>query len=189
MLTTLPSSSHLLSEMRRNLTYEASVLPWGSSAECPVCCIRSSPLAFPAAFRCPETASKYFLLGGIIQIDCSVDAPALKPKSQTYLPVSKTFKLCFQITRTDVFFLCKQNILIPSISGRGKCDQNRICVWRIMSFICTLVYSEEINAGISLLIMNQNINCYCFVLFSWEHTLLGFWKWVIWVWLFFLAWC
>lgn len=83
-----------------------------------------------------------------------------------------------------VFFLCKQNILIPSISGRGQYDQNRICAWRIMPFICTLVFSEEINAGISLLITNQNINCYCCVLFSWKHTLLGFWKLVIWIWFF-----
>lgn len=92
-------------------------------------------------------------------------APALKPKSQTYLPVT-VLKLCFQIIQIDVFFLCKQNILIPSISGRGIYDQNRICIWRIMSFICTLLFDEEINAGISLSIMNQNINCYCFVLFS-----------------------
>lgn len=138
---------------------------WGSSAECPVCCVRSSPLVFPAVFNHSEAASKYFLFGGIRQIDCSVDAAAVKPKSQTYLPVSKTFRLCFQIIQIDVFFLCKQNNLIASISGRGEYDQNRICVWRILSFICTLVFSEEINAGISLLITNQNINCYCFVLF------------------------
>lgn len=95
------------------------------------------------------------------------------------------FKFCFQIIQIDVFFLCKQNILIPSICGRGIYDQNRICVWRTISFICTLLFNEEINAGISLFIMNQNINCYCFVLFSWEHTLLGFLKFVVWVWFFY----
>lgn len=83
---------------------------WGSSAESPVCCVRSSLLAFPAAFSHSETASKYFLFSGIIHIDCGVDAPALKPISQTYLPVSKTFKLCFQIIKIYVFFLHKQNI-------------------------------------------------------------------------------
>lgn len=99
---------------------------WASSAEWPVCCVRSSPLAFPAAFSQSETASTYFLLGGMIQIECSVDAPALKPKSQAYLPVSKTFKLHFQIIKMDVCFLCKQNILISSISGRRQYDHNRI---------------------------------------------------------------
>lgn len=43
-----------------------------------------------------------------------------------------------------------------------------VCGWRIMSFIHKLVFDEEINAGVSLAIMNtgQNIDCYCFVLYS-----------------------
>lgn len=43
-------------------------------------------------------------------MDCSVDASALKCISQTYLPVSKTFKLDFQIIKIYAFFLCKQSI-------------------------------------------------------------------------------
>lgn len=37
-----------------------------------------------------------------------------------------------------------------------------------MSLIHNLVFNEEINAGISLPVMNidQNIDCYCFVFYS-----------------------
>lgn len=77
---------------------------WGSSEECPVCCVRSSLLALPAAFSHSETASIYFLLDGIIHIDCSVDVPALKPISQTYLPVSKALKLCLEMIKIYVLF-------------------------------------------------------------------------------------
>jgi len=50
-----------------------------------------------------------------------------------------------------------------------------------MSFIHTLVFDEEINNGISLPFMNidQNIGCYCFVLYTSEHTFLGSLKLVV----------
>lgn len=33
-----------------------------------------------------------------------------------------------QIIQIDVFFLCKENILVPSIRGIGEYDRNRICL-------------------------------------------------------------
>lgn len=86
------------------------------------------------------------------------------------------FKLCFQIFQIDVFFLCKQNILVPSIGEEeNMIGIEFVCGWRIMSLIHNLVFNEEINAGISLPVMNidQNIDCYCFVFYSWEHGFLG----------------
>lgn len=71
---------------------------------------------------------KYLLSGGIIQIDCSVDAPAHKPKSQTCLPMT-ALQIMFSNYSNWCFLFVQMKILVPSIRGRGGYDRNRICLW------------------------------------------------------------
>lgn len=177
MLTILPSFPDLLSEMRGNLTY-ASDLDRGRRAlgarSAMSGRLRWSFLQLLVVLH----VFKYLLSGGIIQIDCSVDAPAHKPKSQTNLPMT-ALQIMFSNYSNWCFLFVQTKILVPSIGEEEDMTGIEfVCGWRIMSFIHTLVFDEEINVGISLPIMNidQNIDYYCFVLYSWEHTFLGFLK-------------
>lgn len=84
------------------------------------------------------------------------------------------FKLCFQIIPMDVFFLCKQSIVVPSIRKR---------TWLEYNFFVGKNYVFHIYLGfqwrnerwhfIPFMNIDQNIDCDCFVYSSWKQAFLG----------------
>lgn len=86
------------------------------------------------------------------------------------------FKLCFQIIQVDVFFLCKQSIVVPSIRKRREHD------WNIIFFVgknyvfpiyLGFQWRNEYWHFIQFMNIDQNIDCDCCVYCSWKQAFLG----------------